>query len=74
MFKEHPVFILVPIASVPISSLVVDQHPIVTTNDESIEDVNPVALDVAMDIPLRRSERAYRPAISYDYFFYLYEH
>ena len=47
MFKEHSVFILVPIASAPISSLVVNQHPIASY-------VDPVALDVAMDIPLRR--------------------
>ena len=62
MFKEHPIFIHVPISSVPMSSLVVDQHLVATTDDEPIEDVNPispdvdlVALDVAMDIPLRRS-------------------
>ena len=61
MFKEHSVFILVPIASAPISSLVVNQHPIATIDDEPIKDVDPiasdvdpVALDVAMDIPLRR--------------------
>ena len=71
MFKEHLVFIYVPIASVSISSLVVDQYPIATTDDELIGDVNPVALDVAIDIPLRRSERAHRPVISYDYFVYL---
>ena len=69
------------IASTPISSPVVDQHPVASTNDEPIEDVDPVApdvdpvaLDVAMDIPLRRSERARRPTISYDYFVYLQEH
>ena len=54
VFKEHLVFIPMPIASTPICSPVVDQHPIVTTDDEPIEDINPVALDVAMDIPLRR--------------------
>ena len=70
-----------PITSTPISSPVVDQHPIATTNDEPIEDVDPVApdvdlvaLDVAVDIPLRTSERARRPAISNDYFVYLQEH
>ena len=75
------VFILVPIASTPISSHVVDQHPIVTTDDEAIEDVNPVAPnvdlvapDIVMYIPLRRSKRARRPAISNDYIIYLQEH
>ena len=70
-----------PITSALISSPVVDQHPVATTNDEPIEDVDPVApdvdpvaLDVAMDIPLRKSERARRPAISDDYFVYLQEH
>ena len=81
MFKEHLFFIPIPIASAPISSHVVDQHPIVTTDDEPIEGVNPVApdvdpvsLDVAMDIPLKRSERTHRPAISNDYSVYLWEH
>ena len=37
-------------------------------------DVDLVALDAVMDIPLRRSERERRLAISYDYFVYLYEH
>ena len=73
MFKEHLVFILVPIASSPIYSPVVDQHPVATTDDEPIEDVDPVALDVVMDIPLRRLERASRPAISDDYIVYLQE-
>ena len=36
MFKEHPVFILVPIASTPISSPVVDQHQIATTKVKNI--------------------------------------
>ena len=60
------------------SSLVVDRHPIATTDDEPIEDVDPVApyvdlvaLDVVKDIPLRRSERARRPTISYYYIVYL---
>ena len=78
MFKEHPIFILVFIASALISSLVVDQHLVATTDDEPIEDVDPVApnvdlvdLDVIMDIPLRRLERACRPVISDDYIIYL---
>ena len=54
MFKEHPVFILVPIASNQISSSVVNQHPVATTDDEPIEDIDPVAPDVVMNIPLRR--------------------
>ena len=87
MFKEHLVFNLVPIASTPISSPVVDLHPVATTYDEPIEDVGPVgpnvnlvASDVVIDIPLRRSERARRsemarkPAISYDYIVCLQEH
>ena len=74
VFKEHPVFILVPIASVPISSPVVDQHPIATTDDEPIKDVDLVAPDVVMDIPLMRSEMVRRPTISYDYIVYLQEH
>ena len=40
VFKEHLVFIPVFIASTPISSLVVDQHPIASTDDEPIEDVD----------------------------------
>ena len=81
VFKEHLDFILVPIASAPIFSLVVDQHPVATTNDEPIEDVDPVSLnvdmvtiDVVMDIPLRKSKRPRRPAISNDYIVYLQEH
>ena len=81
MFKEHLVFILMSIVSTSISSHVVDQHLIATTDDEPIEDVDPVALDVdlvaldvIMDIPLRRSERTRRPSISYDYIVYLQEH
>ena len=72
MFKEHLVFILVPITSAPISNLVVDQHLVATIDDEPIEDVDSVALDV--DIPLRRSERARKLAISDDYIVYLQEH
>ena len=78
MFQEHPIFILMPIASASISSPVVHQHLVATTNDEPINDVDLiapyvdlVALDVAMDIPLRRSKRVRRPTISYDYFVYL---
>ena len=71
MFKEHLVFILVPIASAPMSSLVVDQHPIAIADDEPIEGVDLVVPDVVMDIPLRRSERACRPAISNEYIVYL---
>ena len=81
VLKEHPVFIPVPIAFAPIFSLVVDQHPVATIDDESIMDADPVALDVdplgldvVMNIPLRRLERAYRPAISDDYIVYLQEH
>ena len=68
MFKEHAIFILVPIASASISSLVVDQHPIATTNDEQFENADPIALDVdlvapnvVMDIPLRKLERVHSP-------------
>ena len=46
MFKEHPVFILVPIAFTLISSPIVNQHPIATPNNDPIEDVDPVAPDV----------------------------
>ena len=70
-----------PIASASISSPVVDQHPIAITDDKPIEDVDPVALDVdlvaldvVMDIPLRRPKRARRPTISNDYTVYLQEH
>ena len=70
-----------PIASALISNLFVDQHPVATTDDEPIEDVDLVALDidlvtldVVMDILLRRSERVRRPAISNDYIIYLQEH
>ena len=67
MLKKYPVFIPVPIASAPISSPIVDQHLVATTNDEPIEDLDLVALDVVMDIPLRRSKRAHMPTISNDY-------
>ena len=35
---------------------------------------DPIAPDVVMDIPLRRSKRAHRSAISDDYIVYLQEH
>ena len=67
-----------PIASAPICSPVINQHPGATTDDEPIENVDLVALDVdlvdldvVMDIPLRRSKRARRLAISNDYIVYL---
>ena len=81
VFKEHLVFIHVPIASALISGPIVDQHPIATPNNEPIEDVDPVApyidiisLDVVMDAPLRRLERARRPTILDNYIVYLQEH
>ena len=78
MFKEYQVFILMLIASAPISTPIVDQHPIATFDNEPIEDVDPVATNeglvaadvglitpnVVMDIPLRSSERERRPLIS----------
>ena len=61
MFKEYLIFILMPLVSSLISSPVVDQHPVASTNDKPIgdvdlvaPDVNLVALDVVMDTPLRR--------------------
>ena len=67
-----------PIYFAPISSPIVDQHLVATTDDELIEDVDLVALDVdlvapdvVIDILLRRSERGRRPAISDDYIVYL---
>ena len=81
VFKEHLVFIPVLIASAPISSPIFDQHLVDTPNNEPIEDVDPVAPNVdlvaqyvVMDIPLRRSKRAHRPAISDDYIVYLQKH
>ena len=68
MFKEHLIFIHVPIASASISSPIVDQHLVATIDDEPIEDVDPVALDVdlvaldvVMDMPLRKSKRERGP-------------
>ena len=46
MLNEHPVFIHVPIASVLISSPVVYRHPIVTPDNEPIEEVNLEALEI----------------------------
>ena len=40
MFKEHLAFILVSIASAPISSPVVYQHLIATYDNEPVEEVN----------------------------------
>ena len=40
MFKEHQVFIRVPIASALISSPVIYQHPLTTFDNEPIEEVN----------------------------------
>ena len=74
MFKEHLVFIHVPIASTPISSLIVDQHLVAITDDQPIKDVDPIAPYVVMYRPLRRLERARRPVISDDYIVNLYEH
>ena len=51
MFKEHLVFIHVPIASVSITSIVVDQHLIVVLDNEPIEEVDLEALNIVMDIP-----------------------
>ena len=81
MFKEHPVFIHVPITSTPISSLVVDQRLVAIPYNEPIEDVDPIALNidlvnlnVIVDIPLRRSEGVRWPVISDGYIVYLQEH
>ena len=73
VFKEHLVFIPVPINIAPISSLIVDQHPIATAGNGPITNVDPITPDVVMDITLRRSKRARRPAISDDYNVYLQE-
>ena len=62
------------IVSASISSCVVDQHSVATTDNEPIEVVDLVASDVVMDIPFRRSERARRSAISDGYIVYLKEH
>ena len=81
VFKEHLVFIPMPIASAMISSPIIDQHLVATTNDEPMEDVDPrapdvdiVDRDVVMNIPLRRSKRARRPIISNDYIVYFQDH
>ena len=46
VFKEHTDFIPMPIASALISSPVVDQHLVATTDDEPIEDVDLVDPDI----------------------------
>ena len=61
MFKEHLVFIYVPIALASISSYVIDQHPIVTLDNELIEELDPKAPYLVMDIPLRRSKECVGP-------------
>ena len=78
IFQEHPIFIPVPIASALISRPLVNQHLVATIDDEPIKDVDPItlnvdliALDVVMDIPLRRSKRALRLAILDDCIVYL---
>ena len=78
LFKEYPVFISIPIASTMISSPFVDQHPVVIIDDEPIRDVDLVtldvdlvAIDVVMDISLRRLKRARKPSILDDYIVYL---
>ena len=48
MFKEHLVFIPMHIAFAPISSHVVNQHPIATLDNEPIEEVDVEAPDVVM--------------------------
>ena len=55
VFKEHLIFFPMPITSSLISSPIVDKHLVVTTDDEPIEDVDLVAPNVVMDIPLKRS-------------------
>ena len=51
MFKEHPIFIPLPIASTPISSPVINQHLVATFDDEPIEDVDPIAPNVDLVAP-----------------------
>ena len=46
MFKEHLVFIPMHIALAPISSPVVYQHSIATSDNELIEEVNPEAPEI----------------------------
>ena len=62
------------IASTPIIDPVVEQNLVAAPDYEPIEEVDLEALDVVMDIPLRRLERACRPAISDEYIVYLQEH
>ena len=70
VFKEHLFFIPMSIASASISSPIIDQHPIATTDDKPIEDIDPVTSDVVIDIPLKMSEKERRPT-SNDYIVYL---
>ena len=63
-----------PIASTPIFSPIVDQHLVVNPDSELIEEVELEVSNVVMDIPLRRSERACKPAISNDYIVCLQDH
>ena len=46
MLKEHLVFILMPIASAPISSPVVYQYLIATLDNEPIKEVNLEAQEI----------------------------
>ena len=71
MFKEHLVFILIPIASSLMIGLIVDQHRVATPEIKPIEEVDLEAPNIVMEIPLRRSERVHRPAILEDYIVYL---
>ena len=71
VFKEHLVFIHVPIASPPITGHVVGQHLIATLDNEPIKELEQESLDVVMAIPLRRLERVHRPTILDDYIVYL---
>ena len=60
---------------------VVVQHLVATPDNEPIKDVDSISLDidlvapdVIIDIPLKRLKRARRPVISDDYIVYLQEH
>ena len=46
VFKDHPIFIPMLIASAPISSSVVDQHPVAITDNEPIEEANLEASEI----------------------------
>ena len=43
-----------PIVSTPISSPVVDKHRVATTDDELIEDVDPIAPDIDLLISAQK--------------------